>query len=161
MSRDIEIRSIEQQSDIGACHAVMLLLRPHLTDADSFIRQVMRQRENGFRLSAAWYGGRIIGVIGYRFQENLLYGRFVFVDDLVVHTEFRNDGVGAQLLSVARAYARETGCRHFVLDTGLHKALAQRFYFRQGLLARAMGFSEELFDPDDEARTADAVKLAH
>jgi hypothetical protein len=39
-------------------------------------------------------------------------------------------------------------CRHFVLDTGLHMALAQRFYFRQGLLAHSMGFSETLFDAD-------------
>ena len=27
-------------------------------------------------------------------------------------------------------------------DIGLHMALAQRFYFRQGLLAHAMGFRE-------------------
>ena len=77
-----------------------------------------------------------------------MHGRFVFVDDLVVHEGFRGDGVGAQLLSLARAYAREMSCRHFVLDTGLHMALAQRFYFRQGLLAHAMGFSETLFDAD-------------
>jgi GNAT superfamily N-acetyltransferase len=148
MGQDIEVRSIEQLADIGACYAVMLELRPHLKDADSFIQQVVRQREHGFRLSAAWCDGRIVGLVGYRFQENLLYGRFVFVDDLVVHKEFRSNGVGAQLLSVARAYAREMNCRHFVLDTGLHMALAQRFYFRQGLLAHAMGFSETLFDPD-------------
>ena len=120
MGRDIELRSVEQLAEIGACHAVMMELRPHLKDAGSFIRQVMRQREHGYRLSAAWRDGRLVGVIGYRLQENLLYGRFVFVDDLVVHQEFRRDGVGARLLSVARAYARETSCRHFVLDTGLH-----------------------------------------
>ena len=146
MGRDIELRSVEQLAEIGACHSVMMELRPHLKDAGSFVRQVMRQREHGYRLSAAWHGDRIVGVIGYRLQENLLYGRFVFVDDLVVQQEFRRDGVGARLLSVARAYARETSCRHFVLDTGLHMALAQRFYFRQGLLAHAMGFSETLFD---------------
>jgi len=32
-------------------------------------------------------------------------------------------------------------------DIGLHMALAQRFYFRQGLLSHAMGFAETLFDP--------------
>jgi GNAT superfamily N-acetyltransferase len=149
MIRNIEIRSIEKPADIGACHAVMMELRPHLKDADSFVRQVMRQCEHGFRMSAASCDDRIIGVIGYRSQENLLYGRFVFVDDLVVHKEFRSDGVGAQLLSVARAYAREIRCRHFVLDTGLHMALAQRFYFRQGLLAHAMGFCETLIDTAD------------
>ena len=140
MGRDIELRSVEQLAEIGACHSVMMELRPHLKDAGSFLRQVMRQREHGYRLSAAWHGDRIV--------ENLLYVRFVFVDDLVVQQEFRRDGVGARLLSVARAYARETSCRHFVLDTGLHMALAQRFYFRQGLLAHAMGFSETLFETD-------------
>jgi hypothetical protein len=81
MGRDIELRSVEQLAEIGACHAVMMELRPHLKDAGSFIRQVMRQREHGYRLSAAWHGDRIVGVVGYRLQENLLYGRFVFVDD--------------------------------------------------------------------------------
>ena len=144
MEREIKIENIEQVADIGTCHAVMSQLRPDLQDADSFIRQVMRQREGGYRLSVARYEGQLVGVIGYRSQENLLYGRFVFVDDLVVDEEFRRYGVGAKLLAVARGYARETGCRHFVLDTGLHMALAQRFYYRQGLLAHAMGFCEAL-----------------
>lgn len=148
MSRDIKFGPIERPADIGACHAVMLELRPHLQDADAFIRQVLRQREQGFRLSAAWCDGRIVGVVGYRLQENLLHGRFVFVDDLIVCKAFRNDGLGAQLLDVARAYARELCCGYFVLDTGLHMALAQRFYFRQGLLAHALGFTEALVDAD-------------
>jgi GNAT superfamily N-acetyltransferase len=144
MDPEIETGNIEQLADVGACHSVILQLRPHLKDADSFIRQVMRQREGGYRLSAAWCERRVVGIIGYRLQENLLYGRFVFVDDLVVQEEFRRHGVGAKLLAVARAYARETGCKQFVLDTGLHMALAQRFYYRQGLLAHAMGFCEAL-----------------
>ena len=154
IGRDFEVKSIDQLTDIGACHAVMMELRPHLTDADSFIRQVMRQHEHGFRLSAAWCDGRIVGPLVVAFRD---------VDDLVVHNEYRNDGIGAKLLSVARAYALELSCRHFVLDTGLHKALAQRFYFRQGLLAHAMGFSETLFDPDSRVPADDvsAVQLAY
>jgi ribosomal protein S18 acetylase RimI-like enzyme len=151
VSHDIEIRGIEKFEDISACYAVMHELRPHLKDADSFARQVMRQREQGFLLSAAWHGDRIVGLVGYRLQENLLYGSFVFVDDLVVDAEYRSRGIGAQLLSVARNYANEHNCRHFVLDTGLHMALAQRFYYSQGLLAHAMGFREMLSDPDSAA----------
>jgi GNAT superfamily N-acetyltransferase len=151
MKPDVEVRSIEQPADIGACHAVMLELRPHLKDADSFVQQVLRQRAEGYRLSAAWQDDRIIGLVGYRLQENLLYGRFVFVDDLVVQQAFRSGGVGAQLLSTARAYAQEKSCRYFVLDTGLHMSLAQRFYFRQGLLSHAMGFCEPLFDSEGGA----------
>ena len=74
MSGNIELRSIEQPADIGACHAVMMELRPHMSDAGSFTRQVMRQREQGYRLSAACCDGRVVGAIGYRLQENLCMG---------------------------------------------------------------------------------------
>jgi GNAT superfamily N-acetyltransferase len=144
MNQEIEIRAIEQAVDIAACYEVMAQLRPHLKDVDGFVQQVMRQRDRGYRLSAAWNNDRVMGAIGYRLQENLLYGNFVFVDDLVVHQDVRSHGIGAQLLATARGYAREQGCRQFVLDTGLHMPHAQRFYFRQGLLARAMGFTEAL-----------------
>lgn len=151
MSRDIEIRHVEQLAGIGECHAVMMELRPNLPDKDSFIRQVERQRQQGYRLSTAWSGSRIVGVIGHRLQENFLHGRHVFVDDLVVREEARGDGVGALLLSAARAYARQQRCGYFVLETGLHKVLAQRFYFRQGMLPHAIGFVEALPDLDEQA----------
>ena len=144
MGRNVEFRNAEQIDDIIACHAVMLQLRPHLNDVESFVQQVVRQGKRGFVLTAAWRDGQVVGVVGYNLRENLMLGRFVFVDDLVVREEFRSDGVGAQLLDVARAYARELTCSHFVLDTGLDMALAHRFYYRQGLLAHALGFSETL-----------------
>ena len=155
MSKSIEFRNIVQLTDIAACHAIIVELRPHLTDANSFLRQVMRQREQGYRLTAAWCGGQIVGLVGYRLQENLLYGRFVYVDDLVVLNPHRNDGIGAKLLSLARAYAIGTNCGHLVLDTGLHKALAQRFYFRHGLLANSLGFCETFSDCNSKSPTDD------
>jgi hypothetical protein len=62
---------------------------------------------------------RILGVVGYRFQANILCGRFVLVDDLVAHKEFRKHTVEAQPRSVPREYACELCCRHVVLDRGL------------------------------------------
>ena len=37
MNRNIEVRSIEELADIGACHAVMMELRPHMKDADLLV----------------------------------------------------------------------------------------------------------------------------
>jgi GNAT superfamily N-acetyltransferase len=123
---------------------VMRQLRPHLTDAPSFAAQVTAQQAEGYRLLAACDSTGVIGLAGYRTLTNLLYGRFVYVDDLVVDSRLQRGGVGAQLLDAVRQTARETGCAQFVLDTGLHMPLAQRFYFRNGLLARGMHFVEPL-----------------
>jgi GNAT superfamily N-acetyltransferase len=129
---------------------LMRELRPHLTDEAAFGEQIARQCAQGYRLLGAYLGERIVGLIGYRATENLLYGRFVYVDDLVIDTGERQRGLGAFLITAARNEATRLGCQHLVLDTGLHMALAQRFYFRQGLLARGMHFVQALKQPQQD-----------
>jgi GNAT superfamily N-acetyltransferase len=141
---EIEIKHIENDADLEASFPVMQELRPHLSDRASYVAQIAHQRTQGYRLLAAWRDGAIVGLAGYRLQDNLIYGRFVYVDDLVVTAALHRSGLGARLLQAARQQAIALHCRHFVLDTGLHMHLAQRFYFRQGLLARAMHFVEPL-----------------
>lgn len=140
----VEIRHISTEADLEASFPVMKELRPHLTDSAAYIVQVMHQHTQGYRLLAAWRDGVIVGLAGYRQTDNLIYGRFVYVDDLVVSSTLHRSGIGEQLLRAAREQAITLNCKHFVLDTGLHMALAQRFYFRQGLLARGMHFVEPL-----------------
>lgn len=123
---------------------IMHQLRPHLTDAHSFAAQAARLHTEGYRLLAATNVDVIVGLAGYRMMTNLLYGRFAYVDDLVVDGRLQSGGIGAQLLDAVRHIALEGGCAHFVLDTGLHMPLAQRFYYRNGLLARGMHFVEPL-----------------
>ena len=89
----------------------------------------------------AWRGDEPLALAGYRLDENLIYGSFLYVDDLVTHESSRGRNLGARLLDALTESARRAGCAKLVLDTGSSNALAQRFYFRQGLLTSAMRFS--------------------
>jgi GNAT superfamily N-acetyltransferase len=142
--KELEIKHIESNADLEASFPVMQELRPHLSDRAAYVAQIAQQRTQGYRLLAALCDDVIVGLAGYRLQDNLIYGRFVYVDDLVVTASLHRSGLGARLLQAARQQAITLRCKHFVLDTGLHMALAQRFYFRQGLLARGMHFVEPL-----------------
>ncbi|WP_225181967.1 GNAT family N-acetyltransferase [Pectobacterium aroidearum] len=135
---------IDSDRDYLACFDVMRELRPHLPDVAAFTAQVRRQAGQGYRLLAAWQGDLVMGLAGYRIQENLLYGRFLYVDDLVVAAAARERGLGGLLIEAMREEAQRQGCVHLVLDTALSNALAQRFYFRQGLLAKGLHFSQAL-----------------
>lgn len=140
----IEIRHIETEAELHISFSVMQELRPHLRDPAAYIVQIAHQRTQGYRLLAAWQDGAVVGLAGYRRQDNLLYDRFIYVDDLIVTKSRHRSGLGEQLLQAVRQQACALQCKHLVLDTGLHMALAQRFYFRQGLLARGMHFVEPL-----------------
>jgi GNAT superfamily N-acetyltransferase len=164
MESPLTLRHLDTPDDWARAFDVMRQLRPHLRDVDAFCAQLHEQHEQGYRLLAACdddstndrtndrTNDGIVGLAGYRPLTNLLYGRFVYVDDLVVAAHLQRSGVGARLLDGVRRIARDTHCAHFVLDTGLHMALAQRFYFRNGLLARGMHFVEPLAAAEERTR---------
>lgn len=144
MGNELEYALVDSEARCRECFAVMRELRPQLTDEQAFVEQVFRQGEQGYRLLALRERGQVIGLVGFRATENFLYGRFVYVDDLVVTASQQRRALGAGLLEAVRQHTRALGYRHLVLDTGLHMPLAQRFYFRQGLLAKGMHFFQDL-----------------
>ncbi|ANN68263.1 GNAT family N-acetyltransferase [Bordetella bronchialis] len=141
---DRTLRHAETEDDLRACFPVMHELRPHLRDDRDFAARVGRMRRDGYRLLAGWQGGAPVALAGYRLQENLVYGSFLYVDDLVVKEGLRGGKWGARLLREVGEIARREGCARLVLDTALSNALAQRFYFREGLLTGTMRFHKVL-----------------
>jgi ribosomal protein S18 acetylase RimI-like enzyme len=139
-----ELRHAETAAELAACFPVMRELRPHLTDVEAFVARVRRQQEASYRLLAAWRGVEPVGLAGYRVQENLIRGRFCYVDDLVVREDARRGGLGARLLDAVAAEARALGLDRLVLDTALDNFLGQRFYFRYGMLPAALRFAKPL-----------------
>lgn len=134
------IRPIEDEAAVRACFAVMHQLRPHLADADELVARWRRQVEDGYRLIAVWRGGEPVALAGYRLQENLVYGPFLYVDDLVTDNRLRSSGLGNLLMDHLKAEAVRLGCARLVLDTPLSNVLGHRFYYRNGLLAGALRF---------------------
>jgi GNAT superfamily N-acetyltransferase len=138
------LRRAVTDADIASCFVVLQQLRPHLAGAADLLARVRRQEAEGYQLLIASHGECIVGAAGYRIQENLIRGRFAYVDDLVVLKGKQRHGIGARLLDEVALRAKEAGCGWIVLDTGLDNALGQRFYFRWGLLATALHFGKGL-----------------
>ena len=146
MAEDLRMAVAESDAEILACFAVMRQLRPHLADAPSFLAQVRRQAQQGYRLTAIWRGDQAVACAGWRLTENTVRGRFVYVDDLVTDEGARSTGLGDRLFDALVAEARALGCRAFVLDSGVTNGAAHRFYFRKRMTVSALHFTL-LLDP--------------
>lgn len=144
---DHALRHADTVAEQRACFTVMQELRPHLRDADEFLQRIARQAAQSYRMLAARNeDGQVVALAGYRFEENLVYGRFLYVDDLVSSASQRGQQWGARLLRALELVAQQAGCVRLVLDTGLGNAMAQRFYFRQGLLTSSLRFGKAIVD---------------
>jgi GNAT superfamily N-acetyltransferase len=137
------IRAAETDREIDACFPVMKQLRPQLVRSE-FVTRVRRQMADGYRLACLIEGGTTRCVAGYRLGENLAWGRFLYVDDLVTGESSRSHGHGRAMLAWLLERAREAGCQQLHLDSGMQRTGAHRFYVREGLDATSLHFARRL-----------------
>lgn len=137
------VREAQTDEDIHRCYAVLRQLRPHLV-ADEFIPRVRRQMSSGFRLAMLEVESRVCAVAGFRIIENLSIGRHLYVDDLVTDEAGRSQGFGAAVLAWLDATARRAGCLQLVLDSGVQRFDAHRFYLRAGFAITAHHLTRKL-----------------
>lgn len=140
----IVLKHAESQTEILACFDVMHELRPNLTSAQNFLEQVIRMREHGYRLLVALQDDVPVALAGYRDKEMLIHGHFIYVDDLITSEGHRGQKLGERLLQHIFELAKAQHYSKVILDTGIGNVLAQRFYYRMGMLAMGMHFSYEL-----------------
>jgi GNAT superfamily N-acetyltransferase len=122
---------------------VLLELRPHLTPA-SFAAVCEEGASQGLSYLAAYDAGRCLGAAGWRLVANTSTLRKLYIDDLVTTAEARSRGVGAALVRELTDRARAHGCTLIDLDSGVQRADAHRFYFREGLTISSFHFARRL-----------------
>lgn len=140
----IEFIHADHSNDVVSCFELMKQLRPKLENAEVFLEKVLRMQKNGYRLLVAYENSTPVGLAGYRLDEMLVHGKYIYVDDLVTSEGKRGQGLGEQLLNKVFELAKKQKCNKVILDTGIGNSFAQRFYFRMGMLPVALHFSYEL-----------------
>ena len=136
-----QVREADREEEVAALFPVMQQLRPQLASASDLVAYWRTQVPQCYALLGLWVHGQPRALAGYRLQENLALGRFLYVDDLVTDDQCRGQGFGEQLMLHLQHIAREQQCHKLVLDTPMSNALGHRFYFRCGLLATSLRFN--------------------
>jgi GNAT superfamily N-acetyltransferase len=139
----MNIRIAITDAEIAACYPVMRELRPHIRE-EQFLSRVRCQESAGYRLAYVQEQDGVVAVAGFRVGENLAWGNFLYVDDLVTYSGHRSKGYGAKLLSWLQEQAAIQGCEQIHLDSGAQRKDAHRFYEREGMSLAGFHFVENV-----------------
>ena len=135
---------LENEAALAECFAVMRELRGHLS-YDEFVSLVHQAAaRDQYQLIAYYEGSLCIAVMGYRILYDLVHGRHLYIDDLVVTELQRNRGLGGILLDFAEEKAATLGCSSLRLCTGIDNEEGKRFYEKNEWRLRAVAYKKKL-----------------
>ena len=140
-----DITQVTQLEQIQRCAPVLRELRTALTD-EEIVERVQQQMKQGYRLVCVEKEGGVQSVAGYRLLQSLHYGKFLYVDDLVTRSEGKRNGFAGRLFDWLLKQAREQGCSALVLDSGVQRFEAHRFYLQHRMDILAHHFVIRLGD---------------
>jgi hypothetical protein len=140
-----EVREI-LVGETAVAAAALLELRPHHGSVEALTARIDAQRADGYRVAASLEDGSAAAVAGFRVAENLAWGRFLYVDDLVTRAALRGRGHADGVMTWVEAEAARLRCDELHLDSGVgpEREDAHRFYFRHGMRITSYHFARGL-----------------
>ena len=119
-------------------------LNPKMTmDRYSTLLRSIVDQKNYFQLGF-YDGDRLVGLTGVWIGTKLWCGRYLEVDNFIVHENYRGKKIGAQLLEWVNRYAREQKCEMIGLDSYVVAEGAHRFYFANGFKIEGFHMTKRL-----------------
>ncbi|SIS38659.1 GNAT family N-acetyltransferase [Salimicrobium flavidum] len=124
----MELIELKTKKEITQAFAVVNELRTQL-DLNKYLELVTEAMEtDNYHMYGMVEEDEIVAVAGFKPMITLYYGRFVWVNDLVVTSEKRNNGYGEMMLHFVEQWAAQNKYDHVALSSGLDKPEAHRFY---------------------------------
>ncbi|PCI85712.1 MAG: GNAT family N-acetyltransferase [Hyphomicrobiales bacterium] len=137
------IKIAETRDELVACYAIVHELRDHLS-VDEYLAMLEVMKGEGYRLAFLEADGLVVCCAGFHMQSTLFMGRYMYVDDLVTGAAHRSLQYGEQMMDWLKGYARDAGCGHLTLCSGVQRFSAHKFYLNQGFKIASHYFSQEL-----------------
>lgn len=118
-------------------------LYPNITDEKykSYLEAMIPQN---YTQVAVFDGKECVGLTGLWYGIKLWSGKYMEIDNFIVHPNHRSKGIGKMLTDYVTEKATELNCTMIVLDAYTQNFTAHRFYYNQGYNPRGFHFIKTL-----------------
>jgi glucosamine-phosphate N-acetyltransferase len=142
----VTIRNLTLNDIDGLIDLLQQLWPGKIIIKDAVAKVIARGIGNGYQFyTCAVDGEKLVGYCSLTIKNNLwTEGNLGNVDELVVDSEYRNQGIGKLLMANIEALAREWDCSRLELESSFHRVQAHKLYEEIGFEKRAYLFSKLL-----------------
>ena len=140
---ELSIKELVTLPEMLAQHPLIQQLNPAMSSAQ-YEQLLLQMLPNKYRMVGIFEGDECIGLSGFWISTKLYSGKYLEIDNFVVHTAHRSKQLGKQLSDWLHALAKEEGCQTIMLDAYTTNAAAHKFYFREGFHIKSYHFFKTL-----------------
>lgn len=135
----LELKELITKEEMLVQYAVMLHLYTNFT-YEKYEAYLTEMIPNNYKQIAVFEGDICVGLSGLWSGTKLWSGKYLEIDNFIVHPDHRKKGIGKIMTDHVDAVARETGCTMIVLDAFTGNFNAHRFYYNQGYAPKGFHF---------------------
>jgi GNAT superfamily N-acetyltransferase len=118
---------------------VMRFLYPTFT-VEKYESYLVEMIPHNYKQVAVFENEICVAVSGFWSGTKLWSGKYIEIDNFIVHPDHRSKGLGKMMTDYVDALAKETGCTMIVLDAFTGNFTAHRFYYNQGYVPKGFHF---------------------
>jgi GNAT superfamily N-acetyltransferase len=118
---------------------VMRFLYPTFT-IEKYESYLVEMIPHNYKQVAVFENEICVAVSGFWSGTKLWSGKYIEIDNFIVHPDHRSKGLGKMMTDYVDALAKETGCTMIVLDAFTGNFTAHRFYYNQGYVPKGFHF---------------------
>ncbi|MGZ9677176.1 GNAT family N-acetyltransferase [Flavobacterium sp. GNP001] len=136
---DLHLIELTTKEQMLAQYAVMLHLYTNFTyeKYDAYLTDMI---PHNYKQIAVFEGDVCVGLSGLWSGTKLWSGKYLEIDNFIVHPDHRKKGIGKRMTDYVDAKAKELGCTMIVLDAFTGNFNAHRFYYNQGYAPKGFHF---------------------
>ena len=136
---EITTRELTSIPEMLTKFEVIKQLYPNLeiTKYESYLVQMI---PHNYKQLAVFEGETCIGLTGFWTGIKLWTGKYIEIDNFIVHSDHRSKGIGKIMTDYIDAKAKAEGCTAIVLDAFTGNFTAHRFYYNQGYVPKGFHF---------------------
>lgn len=87
---------------------------------------------------------KVLGLAGFWVNTKLFSGKYIDVDNVVVHPDHRSRNIGKHLMDWIENYGKSNDVKMIVLDAFSGAKKAHKFYFKEGYEIKGFHFTKDL-----------------
>ena len=135
----MEIRLLKTKQEMLNNFELLLEVYPSLT-TEEYSRELDDMIPHNYGQVGVYIDNECVGITGYWVGSKLWCGKYLELDNVVISSKTRSNGIGKLLFDFMEKKAKDEGCTMLALDSYTSNFKAHKFFYNQGFAPRGFHF---------------------